>query len=442
MSDEFNASRLIDLILSGDISEAQQRLTKQSSIVESDFYLACATGHHHHVARLLAEEESLATRLGGPRGWEPLLYTCHSRFLGHDGEIANRLVQVARCLLDHGANPNAYFKINDDPNAKQTCLYGAAGIANHAAMTQLLLEAGADPNDGAPGLGPESLYHASEFADTTCLKLILAAKPAPQKVSYCLRRKLDFHHSTEGVRLFLEHGADPNDIVPGRHDGTPFHAAIRRLQNVSVLEALHQFGADLTLQTPSGHTPYALAVRLGHDAAADFCLVQGAREEEASLVDQVIGHCMNGRESAARQLVASLDAFQQHLALHDHAVVAEAAMHGRLEAVQPLLHLGFRIDVANDTNQMQPLHWAGWQGNHRLVELLLQFSPPLEPVNRYGGTPLDAAVYGFTHCPTAQGDYLITIQRLLDAGCDANRVTPYPTGRPEIDSLVGPYRSE
>ena len=44
-------------------------------------------------------------------------------------------------------------------------------------LTRLLLDAGADPNDRSDGDGPESLYHACEHADKTCLRLLLRAKP-------------------------------------------------------------------------------------------------------------------------------------------------------------------------------------------------------------------------------------------------------------------------
>ncbi len=52
----------------------------------------------------------------------------------------------------------------------------------------MLLQAGADVNEMAADteLGTEALYHASEFADIACLKLLLDARPHPSRVSYCL----------------------------------------------------------------------------------------------------------------------------------------------------------------------------------------------------------------------------------------------------------------
>ena len=41
-----------------------------------------------------------ANEAGGPLGWAPLHYVCHSCF---------ETVELARDLLDRGADPNAYF---------------------------------------------------------------------------------------------------------------------------------------------------------------------------------------------------------------------------------------------------------------------------------------------------------------------------------------------
>ncbi len=58
----------------------------------------------------------------------------------------------ARALLDAGADPDAAWVHPE--YGPQSALYGAAGVAHEPRMTALLLEAGADPDDG------ESVYHA------------------------------------------------------------------------------------------------------------------------------------------------------------------------------------------------------------------------------------------------------------------------------------------
>ena len=71
----------------------------------------------------------------------------------------------ARDLLSRGADPNAYFT-NEYGN--MPVLYGAAGVRHDPELTQVLLGAGAEPNDG------ESLYHSTEAESPECLRILLA----------------------------------------------------------------------------------------------------------------------------------------------------------------------------------------------------------------------------------------------------------------------------
>ena len=55
---------------------------------------------------LLDRDPSQASLVGGPHGWEPLLYLTYSRVPLGPGRSA---VAVARLLLEHGADPNAGY---------------------------------------------------------------------------------------------------------------------------------------------------------------------------------------------------------------------------------------------------------------------------------------------------------------------------------------------
>src|SRR4051794_1776900 len=132
------------------------------------FILAATSGRRTRAEALLAARPEIArdpwARLvlgrgweadpeaaGGPRGWPPLLYVCHSVFASAD---------LARELLARGADPNASF-VNE--YGAMPALYGAAGVVHDPALTRVLLEAGANPDDG------ESLYHATEARSPECL---------------------------------------------------------------------------------------------------------------------------------------------------------------------------------------------------------------------------------------------------------------------------------
>ena len=192
-----------------------------------------------------------------------------------------------RLLLDHGADVNAHSL----SSREQTSLYGAAGIANNPELTRMLLAAGARVNEPqeepgtevkAGSYGLEALYHASEFADVTCLRLLLEASPPPhpKRVSYCLARMLDFENP-DGVELYLRHGADPNFRVPWMHDRTHLHRAVVYGRSLSIVRLLVEAGGDPNARDDLGLTPLRSAVRHGREDVAG--LLRGAGGHESSL---------------------------------------------------------------------------------------------------------------------------------------------------------------
>ena len=87
---------------------------------------------------------------------------------------------------------------------------------------------------------------------------------------------------------------------------------------------------------------------------------------------------------------------------------------------------------------MSALHWAANRGQRAAVELLLAHGAPIEQRNMYDGTALGTAVWSACHEP--RGDQLGVIRTLLTAGADAS-AAEYPTGRPDVDALLAPHRS-
>lgn len=406
----------------GRLAGAQAILRRNPRFATDDLVGACVAGDAAAAARHLAADAAAARAPAGPRGWPPLLYLCFSRFLG-DPARRPGLHEIARRLLALGADPNASWR-NAGDEADEAALYGAAGIAGDAVLAAMLLEAGADPDDG------ETLYHVSELADRTCLALVLRHSRKPANVSYCLRRKLDFE-DVEGARLFLDHGADPN--VPGR-GGTALHHAIDRGRSVAVIGLLLERGADPEAVDGAGISAYALARRLGRTDLADLMLAHGASGR------------LTPRDQALAELAAGGAGTVEPAA--DAGLLAVAVRNGDLTVTRRLLDAGFDIGVRHEG--MEPLHWAAWFGNAAMVRLLLERGAPLEARNAYGGTPLGTAVYGSTHChsptggSTAAGDaadparearYVEAVEALIAAGAT---VGPGMAGEgtPAVDALV------
>jgi ankyrin repeat protein len=175
-----------------------------------------------------------------------------------------RLYASARLLLDKGADPNQAVGSRCPPASlshpseefRLSALYGAAGRNHDSELTRVLLEAGADPNDG------ESLYHALE--SVACTRLLLEAG-ARIRQSNAMYRIMDLDN-IETLRLLLSHGGDPNEPPPGPPTsawGTPLLWAIRRRRSLAHVAALIAAGADPRARTPDGTRADTWALRFG-----------------------------------------------------------------------------------------------------------------------------------------------------------------------------------
>ena len=129
---------------------AQRMLEQHPGIARDSIYTAVVCGDIEEVKRILADKPSAASESGGARGWPPILYLCFTRFT-NKSTIENA-VEIARLLLDHGADPNSFYMAGD---AKYSALVGAAGGGEQdsprqpqsESLYQLLLDRGAGPYD-------------------------------------------------------------------------------------------------------------------------------------------------------------------------------------------------------------------------------------------------------------------------------------------------------
>jgi hypothetical protein len=85
---------------------ARELLDANPWLAGASIYTAAAVGDVGVARELLADDPVSAGRPGGPFAWEPLLYLTYSRIGGGPGRSA---VEVARLLLEHGADPNAGY---------------------------------------------------------------------------------------------------------------------------------------------------------------------------------------------------------------------------------------------------------------------------------------------------------------------------------------------
>lgn len=395
------AAHLVRAACIGDMPRARAMLAEEPELAAFDLYSACATGEADAVAKFLAADSTLATRKGGPDDREPILYSCFSRFLRADVRRAAGIVRIVKMLLEHGADANSHYVLESDGHSFiQTPLYAAAGIANNTALTRMLLDSGADANDlaGAPdlatwsSLGTEALYHASEFQDVACLKMLLEAGPHPLRIFYCLARAVDFDN-TPAILLYLDHGADPNFRIPWLNNRTHLHKAVIFGRAAEVIERMIECGGDVNVTDDRGESVYQHAVRFGHPQLAILLERHGANVETATEADRFLGACVTG---AATLPVALIDGVGTD-------VLCRAAQRGDVAAIRRLLNAGVDPNSIGGSDGTPPLHWACWRGQADAARVLVECGASLTQANRYGGTALGTTIHGSCNCQDVEG---------------------------------------
>ena len=272
--------------------------------------------------------EGDATTPGGPRGWAPLLYVCHSCFASP---------ALARELLARGADPNVTFR---NEYGDMPALYGAAGVVHDPELTRVLLEAGAEPNDG------ESLYHATEAESPDCLRILLEHGGKPEPI--ILAHALDANHK-EHVQLLLEAGTDASELLP---------FAVRRGRGPEYLRVLVEHGAALEHRSGEGwrnperlRTAYQHAVLRGRDDSARLLAELGA-DTTVDADDVAVAAIARGERP---------DAVPETFDYDQQEVLILAALWERMEHVVDLLGPDFR-GVVGGSPEGSLLEHVGWVG--------------------------------------------------------------------------------
>jgi ankyrin repeat protein len=404
-----------------DFNHAEEILSKHPKISDAGFYVALVLGDHEQVDRVLTETPSLTNTKSGPQNCEPLIYLCFSRYANARSVRVSQIVETARVLLRHGAGANTSFTPEDSPNMPLSCLYAATGLNNNADLALLLLQAGANPNDG------ESLYHSTEHPDLACMKLLLQHGAEPNRAN-ALRHILDYEHS-EGVQLLLDAGADPND--PNEQGNTPLHWAVWRGRSAKIITMLLDRGANVNAKRKDGRTAYALAILGGQQEIAALLKSRGANTDLSEL-DQFVGASTNVDQPTAPPPSIS------NLPEYGHLVPHLAAVHNTA-AVRGLLAAGLPVDARGEHGGTA-LHWACWKGYADLVKLLLEHHASLDIKDQsFQAPPSGWLHHGTQNCGEPGGDYAQVARLLIGAG-DRMEGCNTPTGNPDVDAVLREYK--
>ena len=425
---------------SGTLEPAEHILNAHPEVATASIHTAAILGDDAAVRAFLASDPEDATARGGPREWDALTHLCFSRFLRLDRARSTGFVNAARALLDAGASPNTgWYESRHQPHpAWESVLYGAAGLAHHEALTRLLVERGADPNDG------EVTYHAPEGWDNSALEvLVQSGKLTSDSLATMLLRKADWHDD-EGVNLLLGHGADPNHLT---HWGfTALHQAVRRDNAIEIIAAMLEHRGDPTLQSRhDGASAVALAAHRGRGDVLDLCARRGLALGLQG-VDELIAACARNDAASVQSIAEREPALVGELLAHSNRLLALYAGNGNTPGVRQLLDLGADVqarfqegDSYFDTApNSTALHAAAWRARPATVRLLIERGAPVDAVDGAGRTPLALAVRACVDSFWTERRSPESVDALLRAGASVRDI-PFPSGYAEVDRLLAAH---
>ena len=417
----------------GSLDEAAAMLAAHPDLPAADIHTAAVLGDDAAVGRFLAHDPASAGALSEPYGASPLVYLCMSKYLRLDQTRSDAFLRAARALLDAGADPNAGFWTTGQYPEYETPLYGAAGVAHHAALTRLLVERGADPNDG------EAVYHSPETHDNGAMQVLVeTGKITPENLSLMLVRKHDWH-DVEGAKYLLEHGTDPNR--ERQRGWLPLHHAIARDNALGMFELLLDHGADPML-VKDGRTAVEMAALAGRSDLLDLLRQRGIAVEFHGAL-RLIAACAMGDGASVQRIAREEPGLEREVLADGGRLLARFALTDNQPGVRQLLDLGIPVDapyVEGDgywdiTKNSTALHVAAWLGHPDVVRLLLGRGAAVTVKDGKGRTPLALAVRACVDSYWTERRTPESVQALLDAGASLDGVQ-YPSGYAEVDVLL------
>jgi len=413
---------------------AVRLLAQTPEIAGHSLATALILGDAARVRAEIARHPAAATRPDPGTGWTPLHAACASRWHFLDPDRAPGLVATARLLLDAGADLNA--RLGASGRTPLNCATASAsGGVGHEALMRLLLERGAVPEDS-------DLYlTAFSGDDHRCLRLLLDHTPDVVATAEMALAAPVSTRDTEGVRLLLEAGADPDRYADDEGQPTSaVYAAVRADCPAELIALLIAHGADPARPGPDGHSPQRLAVIRGR---TDLATILGG--DDLPDTTRFVGACLTGDRAAALDLAAAAAGLTERLDQGELAALVHAAEVGNEPAVSLMLDLGFPIDVRRDDGATA-LHAAAYAGSAPVVRLLLdRGADPEAPDGQWESPALEWAVIGSGFRPktSPHPDWIATVRVLIEAGASTGGLDLSPDAlkppSPEVAELLRTY---
>lgn len=360
---------------------AHQRLARAHELLRSEPLLASASieamavvGDHQSLKNALDTNPGLIDQQCGPNGWTLLLYAAYSRIATDNAGWS--LLETVKLLLERGADPNDGF-LWRGLVPPFTALTGAFGngeghqtrSAHRLEIARVLLDAGADPNDG------QTLYNNGIGGQN---------HDDPSHLELLTEFGLGVDQHGPWYALLGDKLREPGELL---YDELEAAALRNRPRTLSFLLTL-----GLDLERPVG--------RYGK-TAAQHAAENGHTEIQRLLVDAGVSVSLTPVEVFIGFVTSADDAgLAAHLADHpdlvervrtEHAGVIRRVPATGAAVLRRLLDLGFDIDLVQGTSA---LHKAAQNGDVDLLTLLIEHGADADVRDGYddiNATPLDWA---------------------------------------------------
>lgn len=375
-----------------------------------DPWIACAAGEVAVVEDALRIDPAWHAVPGGPLNLPPLVAATQSSLIRLPDHRRGILDTVA-LLLSAGADPNQSVGSRWPPASVAapsshplSALYGAAGANHDVEMTRMLLDAGADPNDG------ESLYHSLESGNADIVQLLLDAGAVVEGTN-ALYHALDFDDlSTFQTLLANARTVDAPSMGP------LLHWAINRRRSTAHVQAILDAG---------GHTEgaYILALRHGLPDVA-VVLERAGLGADVSAADRFVAACVQADAPHARQLQAQHPEFPAALNAEQLQMFPKLAEAGCSDAVRLMADLGWPLDLRGGDWDATALNHAVFRGDASLVEALLKRGSQWTETHGFDDNACGTLSWASLNRPQPNGDWVGCAAALVAHGMPGARRDP------------------